>query len=135
MISKKKALIITDDSETTANLAEIITRIINKNKINGYSASIIKTEEFKGNDILPVQAFFLGCGEPQPYSFTYIEDLLAHINLSGRRCGVFSANSKAVKYLSGIIGTCEAVSGEPFWAKDGKTDLEELEKWINGILI
>jgi len=101
---KKRVLIITDGSEETAKMAAGIASALKGNTVSIKSAS-----EFKGNDILPVDAFFLGCEKPGPESFTYLADLLKHINLSGRPCGIFSPGSeKIVKYLSNLVRDCEA---------------------------
>ena len=135
MEESKKALIITDGTATTEYLAGIIAGIINGQPPSGYSAAVIQAENFYGSDILPVHAFFLGCEEPKPASFCYTEDLLKHINLSGRRCGVFSADNKALKYLSGIISSCEAKAGKPLLAKKGRVeDHGKTQKWIQSIL-
>ena len=51
----------------------------------------------------------MGCEKPNPDSFSYLADLLKHINLAGRPCGVFSPGSeKAAKYLAGLVKDSEA---------------------------
>ena len=98
-------LIVTDGSEETAKMAAGIVAALKGNKVTVKTAS-----EFKGNDLLPAEAFFLGCEKPQPESFAYLADLLKHINLAGRPCGVFSPGSeKAAKYLAGLVRDSEAV--------------------------
>jgi len=81
------------------------------------SKVLIKTaSEFKGNDILPAEAFFLGCEKPNPDSFAYLADLLKHINLAGRPCGIFSPGSeKAAKYLAALIHDSEAALNPRFF--------------------
>jgi len=103
--TNKRVLVITDDSEETVKMAAGIVTALKGNKV------VLKTaSDFKGNDILPVEAFFLGCEKSQPESFSYLADLLKHINLSGRTCGVFSPGpEKTVKYLAGLLKDCEAV--------------------------
>ena len=104
MLMKKKVLIITDGSEETAKMAAGIAAALRGNKV-----SIKNASDFKGNDILPADAFFLGCEKAGPDSFTYLADLLKHINLAGRPCGIFSPGSeKAVKYLATLVHDCEA---------------------------
>jgi len=104
MKAKKNVLIITDESSKTAEMAVGIAEALKSNKV-----SIKGISDFKGNDILPADAFFLGCEKPKPDSFAYIEDLFSHINLAGRPCGVFSPGGKAsVKYLAGLVRDSEA---------------------------
>ena len=105
MKTKRNVLIVIDGCEETAEMAAGIAVALKGNKVAVKSAS-----EFKGNDILPAQAFFLGCQKPRPDSFAYLADLLKHINLAGRPCGVFSPGSeKTVKYLAGLVHDSEAV--------------------------
>ena len=108
---KKKVLIITDDSVETAKIAAGI-----KAALSGSTVLVKNASGFRGNDILPADAFFLGCEKPMPDSFVYLADLLKHINLAGRPCGIFSPGSeKAVKYLAGLIKDSEAaLYPEPF---------------------
>ena len=102
---KKKVLIITDESSGTAEMATGIAAALKGNIV-----AIKGVSEFNGNDILPAEAFFLGCGKPKPDSFAYIEALFLHINLVGRPCGVFSPGCKrTAKYLAGLIRGSEAV--------------------------
>ena len=102
--AKKNVLIITDGAERTSKMAGGIAIAL-----NGYKVVIKAASDFKGNDILPAETFFLGCEKPKPESFAYVEDLLKHINLAGRSCGVFSPGSgKTLKYLTGLVKDCEA---------------------------
>ena len=119
---KKSVLIITDGSDGAVEMALGIKEALKGNKV-----SVKTTSDFKGNDILPAEAFLLGCEKPNPDSFAYLEDLLKHINLAGRPCGVFTPGSeKTAKYLAGLLKNCEAAlypdplfSGEKIgqWAK------------------
>jgi len=130
----RKVLVITDNSASSMNMAETIAGIVNGASFPGYSAAVIQADDFSGNNILPVHAFLLGCGEPAPASFQYIGELLNHINFAGRFCGVFSANSKAVKYLSGLIVPCEATTGKPLYAENGTITSDEAQNWLMEIL-
>ena len=104
MKAKRDVLIITDGSEKIAEMAAGIAAALKKNKVTLKNAS-----DFKGNDILPAEVFFIGCEKPDPDSFAYLSDLLKHINLAGRPCGVFSPGSeKTVRYLAGLVKDCEA---------------------------
>jgi len=100
----KTVLIITDGAVETAKMAAGIEKALKGNKVSVKAAS-----EFLGNDILPAEVFFLGCEKPNPDSFSYLADVLKHINLAGRPCGVFSPGSeKTAKYLAGLVKDCEA---------------------------
>ena len=116
MKAEKKVLIVTDGASETTKLAAEIADALKGNKVLTKTAS-----EFIGNDILPAEAVFLGCEEPEPGSFNYITDLLKHINLAGRTCGIFSSGSaKAVKYLSSIVKDCEvAMNPQPLVPESG----------------
>ena len=110
---RRNVLIVTDGSPKTEKMAGEIAATLEGNKVMMKTAS-----EFMGNDILPADAFFLGCEKPNPGSFAYLADLLKHINLAGRSCGVFSSGSeKAAKYLAGLVKDCEAaLNPEPLFA-------------------
>jgi len=113
-------------------LAEDIAAIIGESQ--GCSAAVVDGERFSGDNLLPVRTFFLGCEEPKPSSFLYIETLFQHINLAGRSCGLFSSNSKALKYLSSLVRDSETAVGKTFLAKNGAADSKKLHNWVQGIL-
>jgi hypothetical protein len=100
----------------------------------GYQTVVIKAEEFTGVELLPTCAFFLGCESPKPPAFAYIEDMLEHINLAGRPCGVFSSNSDALKYLSALVHDSEAATGKPFLTTDSAVKGDELHNWVRCIV-
>jgi len=121
----KTVLIITDGSAETAKAAAGI-----KTALKGYNITIKSASEFMGNDLLPAEIFFLGCEKPGPDSFTYLEDMLKHINLAGRRCGVFSSGSeKAAKYLAGLVKDSEAALGPEHFIGSG----DGIGKWAKNI--
>jgi len=127
MKTKKHVLIITDDSNKTTEMATGIAAALKGNMV------LIKgTSEFKGNDILPADAFFLGCENPRPDSFAYIEDLFLHINLAGRPCGVFSPGSKAsATYLAGLVRDSEAaLNPNPLHSPSGN----EIKDWSQSVI-
>ncbi|MDR0656976.1 MAG: hypothetical protein LBG22_11735 [Treponema sp.] len=127
MDTKKYVLIVTDGADSTVRIAEQIASELKKHDV-----VVRKVSDFAGTDILPADAFFLGCEQPNPPSFAYLSELLRHINLAGRPCGVFSPDSaKALTYLTGLVRDCEAVPGEPFMAKDGAAGLKQ---WVKSIL-
>ena len=125
--TKRNVLIVTDGSEKTTEMAAGIAGALKGNKV------LVKTVfEFKGNDILPVEAFFFGCEKPKPDSFAYLEDLLKHINLVGRPCGVFSPGSeKAAKYLAALIHDSEAaLNPELLFAASGV----DIKNWAQNVI-
>ena len=124
MKTKKSVLIVTDGTPGTKKIAIDIAAALDGNKVLTKTAA-----EFTGSDILPADAFFLGCENNAPDSFAYLTDLLKHINLAGRPCGVFSSGTKKTAgYLAGLVKDCEAalnpefltgpVSGVKNWAQD-----------------
>jgi len=116
--AKRNVLIVTDGSGETAKMAARIVAALKGNKV-----AVKTVSEFEGNDILPAQAFFLGCEKPKQDSFAYLADLLKHINLAGRPCGVFSPESeKAAKYLAALLSDSEAaLNPQLLFAASGDT--------------
>jgi len=125
----KKALIITDGTEKINSLAKPI-----KTALAGFNVQICSADKFVGNDILPADIFFLGCENPSPSSFAYLEEMLSHINFASRKCGVFSTSQKSLKYLSGILKDSEAALGETMLSTDGGYQQSDINKWIKGLL-
>jgi hypothetical protein len=124
--TKKNVLIITDGAASTLEIAEQIAADLKDCQVLIRAAS-----DFGGTDILPAEVFFLGCEEPDPPSFAYLAELLRHINLAGRPCGVFSPGSaRAAEYLAGLVGDCEAALGAPFVAAEDKAGLKQ---WVESI--
>ena len=132
MAENRKVVIIIDGGAPIQESAENIAAIIGG--FQGYSAAVIQAESFSGSDLLPAYAFFLGCEEPNPLSFSYIEEFFGHINLAGRPCGVFSSSDKALDYLSLLVSDSEAMVGKPFLTESGATDGGTLSDWIQGII-
>jgi hypothetical protein len=128
----KKILIITDAAAATRQMAEDIAAIIGDS--SGFSVLITQTEDFSGTSLLPAYAFFVGCENPHPSSFSCIEAMFDHINLAGRLCGIFSSNPDAVTYLSRLVCASEAAAGSPLCAENGKADKGAMQNWIRGIL-
>jgi hypothetical protein len=125
--TKKNVLIITDGAASTHKLAEQVAGELKDCKVLVRAAS-----DFAGTDLLPAEAFFLGCEQPAPPSFACLSELLQHINLVGRPCGVFSPGSeKAVSYLADLVRSSEASIGAPFVAASNKTGLRQ---WLKTIL-
>jgi hypothetical protein len=129
---QKKVIILTDSSDSIQPIAESIGEFVGG--LPGYQTAVIKAEEFTGVELLPTSAFFLGCESPKPSTFAYIEDMLGHINLAGRPCGIFSSSSDALKYLSTLVQDSEAATGKPFLATNSMAKGEELHDWVRCIV-
>jgi hypothetical protein len=66
--------------------------------------SVKTAAAFTAVDILPADLCFFGCEEPRPPSISHLEEVLRHINLAGRSCGLFSpASGEAAAYLSALV--------------------------------
>ena len=122
----KNVLIITDGTEFINLTAQTIKNLI-KNEVK-----IISAADFTGAEILPVQVFFLGCQTPGPETFSYLSDMLLHINLAGRKCGIFSGNNESLEYLKNILKDCEAGLAEPLLVKDIQDS--NIQNWLKGII-
>jgi len=125
---EKRVLIITDGTEAVVKTAQSIAGLL-----DGCSVNICASESFEGTDLLPADVFFIGCGSPNPASFGYLSKMLEHINLAGRRCGVFSNDSDALKYLCGITASCEAKMGKPLLV--GENPVDSINQLINEIVL
>lgn len=124
---KKDVLIVTDGDPAVQELAEQIAA-----ELEGCNVQIRPASGFSGTDLLPAEIFFLGCEKPHPPSFGYLVEMLRHINLAGRSCGVFSPGSgEAAAYLAALVQDSEAVLGEPFVAAAHKAGLKQ---WVKSIL-
>jgi len=125
---KKNVLIITDGAEETSKIALGIAAALKGNKVTVKTAS-----EFRGNDILPAEAFFLGCEKPKPESFVYLADLLKHINLAGRSCGVFSSGTEsAARYLAGLVKDCDAALNPEYLVNNSGIDIHN---WTQKVIL
>ena len=120
------SLIVTDGSEKVNKIAEIIAKALEDRVL------VKDASSFEGTDLLPADVFFLGCEKPQPESFSSLEDMLQHINLANRCCGVFShASDEAVQYLKDIVKSSEVfIYPEPL----SETNPETVDKWIAGVI-
>jgi flavodoxin len=126
----KTILIVSDGTESASKMAEAIASALKGNKV-----TVKKAEDFTGTDLLPADSFFIGCEKPKPQSFGYLAELLQHINLVGRTCGVFSSadsgSEKAVKYLTGLLKDCEAaLNQKPLLAEDAST----VSAWAESVI-
>ena len=127
-------LIIFDNGAVTKKVTENIAAILGTAPFENWSATVISAKDFSPTQLLPAQAFLLGCEKPEPPDFTGVKELLKHINLAGRPCGVFSSQLSAVKYLSGLVRDSEAALGSPLVVENGAVDGRKLQKWVGGII-
>jgi len=125
----KKALIISDGTAKIENIAHCIS-----SALSGYEVKICSSVKFEGTDILPVDIFFLGCEKPSPSSFSYLQEMLSHINLASRKCAIFSVNEDALNYLRAIVKDCEASLGSPLFVKNIDYEKSALVNWVKKVL-
>jgi hypothetical protein len=125
----KKAIIITDGTESIQSIAKAISDLL-----NDYKVKIIPAEKFAGNDLLPANPFFIGCENPNPASFTYLEEMLSHINLASRKCGIFSTNEQTFEYLKNIINDSEADLYDPLLIINTEDINSKTGEWIGKLI-
>jgi hypothetical protein len=120
---KRNVLIVTDGAEAARKIGEKIAK-----ELTGSRVVIKKSPDLSGADLLPADVYFFGCESPHPPAFAYLEQVLLHINLVGRPCGLFSPGSpEAVCYLAELIRDSELVlKAEPFLG----IKPENLAAWI-----
>jgi hypothetical protein len=125
--SKKCVLIVTDDAESVKKIAGYIAGALEDARVLTRTAS-----EFSGTDILPADIYFFGCEKPYPGSFSRLSNILGHINLAGRPCGLFSPNSgEAVKYLAAMVRDSElALRADPFLTGQA----EDIGNWVAEVI-
>jgi len=129
-----KALIITDGTKSIQSIAALI-----KNSLGSSKTKISDAKDFDGTDLLASEFFFIGCENPSPDSFSFLEEMLSHINLASRKCALFSVKTKTIKYLRDIIKPSEADASEPFVSEsyfdfNSKANEKEVTKWLKSII-
>ena len=127
---KKKAIIITDGSKPVR-----MTALFIKETLTDYKVKICSPKKFAGTDLLPVDAFFIGSKKQRVKNFAYLEELLAHINLASRKCGIFGLNDKAIKYLKTLTNDCEAdIKDLLLNIEDSLSNANKsaIKKWLSG---
>jgi hypothetical protein len=127
--AKKVIVVVIDGSDSARAAAEALSAAL-----GAYEVRLKRAETFEGTDLLAARAFFLGAETPNPPSFGYLAEMLAHINLANRPCGVFAANGEALEYLAALVKDSEAALGEPLLVQ-GEISQAELLKWLKSILI
>jgi hypothetical protein len=107
-------LVLIDGEESTRKCAQAIVAALSGKKVK-----VVTGDEFQGTDMLGADFCFFGCARAAPDSFGYFEKLMGHINLTLRRCAIFSPESDkaelAAGYLVKLIGDSGIkLVGEPF---------------------
>ena len=120
-------LIITDGAASSREGALAIVTELFGRKIN-----IRQGSDFSGVDILGADLCFLGCAAPEPAEFAYFSTVLRHINLTLRKCGIFSCDSpEAAAYLRDLV----ADSGMKIQGEDlVSSDARALQNWARDII-
>ena len=99
MKTEKRVLIINDGTDSIVSISAKI-----KSALKGCDLLVKAACDFEGTDLLPAGVLFLGCENPSPKTFRYLKNLLNHINLAGRSCGVFTLSSEpSAKYLRNLV--------------------------------
>ena len=125
----KKALIITDGTKSIHSIAQVISGLM-----TGFKVDICSSQNFDGKSLLPVDTFFIGCESPSPVSFTFLKEMLSHINLASRKCGIFSNNDESIKYLRDITNDCEADIEELLLLTKSELNESFIKNWLSGVL-
>jgi hypothetical protein len=121
---EKTVLIVTDGAENTQKTARAI-----KGALEGCRVTLVRAEDFEGPQLLSADVCFFGAETPDPPSFTYLYKVLAHINLAGRSCGIFSNSEEAAAYLRGMVHDSELVLyPQPFLGAG------DINAWAAGIV-
>jgi hypothetical protein len=121
--AKKTALIVTDGTVSTQQMAESIAVAL-----GDFAVTIVPAGAFSGTHILPADIVFFGAEVPNPPTYKYLFTVLQHINLVGRPCGIFSGSAEAVEYLCKAVHDSElALCADPFQGK------EDVKAWIKKV--
>jgi hypothetical protein len=103
----KTALIVTDGDDVVQTMAETAARALRNGKPEGCAVTVLRAADFEGTLLLAADLCFFGAGAANPPSFARLNAVLAHINLAGRRGGVFSPSGPAVEYLEKTLQDSE----------------------------
>ena len=123
-IVEKTALIITDGAENMRKTAESIAGTLKNCNVVSLDA-----KNFTGTQLLSADIYFFGAENPEPPSFSYLQEMLAHINLAGRPCGIFSGSEKAAGYLTGMVHDSElALHPDPYLGKG------DIKAWTENVI-
>jgi len=122
---ERTALIVTDGADTTRKIAETIALALD----SPWKAVVVPAEQFEVTQLLAAAACFFGAESPTPSSFSPLGKVLAHINLAGRPCGVFSSSKEAADYLCEILHDSEAALCPDSYLCEG-----DVKTWLKRVL-
>jgi hypothetical protein len=129
----KNVLILVDESNAIKEVGRQLAA-----QLAPIHVAIVDAADFAATDMLPADAYFLGCKEPHPARFSEVERVLKGINLAGRPCGLFTLSSKsAIEYLRSITRDAElAVFPEPLLYEALKTmdRAPQVKAWVQSVL-
>ena len=129
----KNILILVDESDAIKEVGRQIA-----SHMASVHVAIVEAADFAATDMLPADAYFLGCQEPHPARFSEVERVLKGINLAGRPCGLFTLSSKsAIEYLRSISQDAElAVFSDPlfFDALKPEDRAPRVKAWVHSVL-
>ncbi|MDR1908962.1 MAG: hypothetical protein LBQ35_03510 [Spirochaetaceae bacterium] len=129
MKTEKRALIVSDGTGPAAALAENIVAAL----AGLYHTRLVRAAEFSATDLLPAEVCFFGCTAPNPPSFAHFAEVLGHINLAGRRCGLFAPGSgETAGYLEALVRDSEIVV-HPGIMTEPAPGREELRAWVQDV--
>ena len=125
--TKKTILIVIDEADSTLKMAQKIVFALSDCNVLMRNASQFNPTELLGADVC-----FFGCEKPKPVSFAALEQVLLHINLAGRPCGLFSQGQEnAISYLKTIIKDSEiSLVTEP--CRSDKAN--DIKTWTNTVI-
>jgi hypothetical protein len=127
MDTKKNIAIITDNAKDTLKMAEAVS-----DALKNHNVKQIYAGDFAGTDILRPGIIFLGCASPNPASFSYLAKVLKHINLAGRKGGIFAASKEAAAYLEDLVRDSDITLPCPSAFTTGM-DADQTKKWAKEI--
>lgn len=131
MEANTRVLIVIDDTGPTAVIAEAIVAALAELAVR--DVALVAAADFSGTDVLPAGLCFFGCAAPHPPSFAPLAEVLGHINLAGRRCGLFSPGSgEAVAYLAGMVRDSE-IAVYPRSLTGSSPGGEEIRAWVRDV--
>jgi len=119
------ALIITDGADSTRGMADTMALAL----APPWKAVVMPAEQFDVTQLLASDAFFIGAESPSPPSFSQFSTVLAHINLAGRPCGVFSSSKEAADFVRRILRDSEAALYPDVFLGEG-----DLKAWTKKVL-
>jgi hypothetical protein len=123
-VNKEKVLIVTDGAESIRKMADKIAE-----SLENCTVTAVNAEDFSGTQLLPAALCFFGSESSKPPSFKYLDTVLRHINLAGRRCGIFSNSNDAAEYLKEMVHDSE-ITLYPDVLMEGKGDVK---KWTKNV--